>query len=125
MKKKKGQAIVETALVIPILLMFFCGIIDFGRIIHAQSRLNLICQESVRLAGLGKGDSEVTSYAKGKVPSAIVKINPLVNSSDGKRNSGDNVTVILSYDVKYITPLVNIIFKTPFKVQAESTIRVE
>ena len=32
MKSQKGQAIVETALILPILLMLLFGITDFGRL---------------------------------------------------------------------------------------------
>jgi Flp pilus assembly protein TadG len=126
MKKRKGQALLETALVLPIFILFFCGIIDFGRIIHASSKLNLITQESVRLAGLGKADSEVTQFAYNKTDlenksTLIVKVNPAYSL----RKPGDYVTVQISYEVNYITPLIGFILPSPFKINTSSTIRVE
>lgn len=126
MRKNKGQALIETALVLPIFLMFFCSIIDFGRILQANSQLNLVTQESVRLAGLGRTDSEIIQYAYDKTEldnksSLVVNISPDYTV----RKSGDYVTVKISYDVKYITPLIGFILPSPFKVNTSSTIRVE
>lgn len=42
MKKEKGQATLELALVLPILLIIFCAIIDFGRIFYAEAHLYFI-----------------------------------------------------------------------------------
>jgi len=126
MKKRKGQAVVEAALVLPLLLLFLCIIIDTGRIVYAESRLNSICQEAVRIAGLGQGDAAVQQYALSKLdasmlPADWISIDPIESS----RDSGDFVTVDLRVDIKYITPLANVILPSPFKAEAESTIRVE
>ncbi|GLC28994.1 TadE/TadG family type IV pilus assembly protein [Clostridium omnivorum] len=127
MKKKKGQALVETALIIPILIIFLCMIIDTGRIIYAECRLNLICQESARIASFGGGETQITNYAYSKLDSNSaatlnVSMDPY-NASE--RKSGTNVTVKLSVDLKYITPLAKLFFSSPFKAKAQSTIRIE
>ena len=49
MKSQKGQAIVETALILPILLMLLFGITDFGRIFHVYLTLD---HAGKRLRGL-------------------------------------------------------------------------
>lgn len=137
MKKKKGQALVETALVVPILLLFICMIIDTGRIIYAASKLNLICQESTRIASLGGGYSDVYNYAYNKLDSAsaaTLNVKPLsysipnssTTTTDVSLNkSGNFVTVDLSVKLQYITPLANLILPSPFIATAKSTIRIE
>jgi Flp pilus assembly protein TadG len=126
MKNQKGQAVVETALVIPLLLIFLCMIIDTGRIVYFESRLNSICQESVRIAGLGGKDIDVQNYALNQLGSGYSST-PQVNTSPDEltRKSGDFVTVTLSADINYITPFANVILSSPFKGTAQSTIRVE
>ncbi|MFL0247775.1 TadE/TadG family type IV pilus assembly protein [Candidatus Clostridium stratigraminis] len=135
MKKKKGQALVETALVVPILILFICMIIDTGRIIYAESRLNLICQESARIASLG-GVNDVYTYAHNKLDSASAdtlnanvlysKPNSTTTTTDASLNkSGNFVTVDLSVKLQYITPLANLILPSPFVATAKSTIRIE
>lgn len=126
MRKKKGQALLEIALALPILLLFFCGIVDFGRILHAGSTINMVAQESVRLSGLGKSDIEVAQFAKDKAyfkdkTEITVSITPV----DTVRKSGDYVTVDITYNVKYITPIVNVLLDSTYVVHGKSTIRVE
>src|SRR5665647_3972157 len=104
MRKKKGQALVEIALALPILIFLLCGIVDFGRILYSSETLNYVNQEAVRYAGLGKTDTEVTKYVKDNCPlgykdTIVVTFNPVYAS----RKSGDYVTVNITYQVKYIT----------------------
>lgn len=127
LKSENGQALVETALVMPLLLLFLCMIIDVGRIVYSEARLNLICQESVRMAGLGGNYSQIYNYAYSKLDPASaatlqVDLNPL---DDTLRKPGTFTTVTLTVNLKYITPLANVILPSPFQAVAESTIRVE
>lgn len=126
MRKEDGQAVVEIALVLPILLILLCGIIDFGRILYASIHLNMVTQEAVRLAGLGKSDYEVVQFVNDKVDLAdkdTIKID--ISPNDLGRNSGDYATLKITYEVKYITPIINVFIPSPFEVNTQSTIRVE
>lgn len=129
MRKKKGQTLVELALALPILLIFFCGIVDFGRILHAGTTLNLVSQESARLAGLGNSDADVTSFALNNAyfkdkTNIAVSITPLIPAGTA-RKSGDYVTVDITYNVKYITPIIKAFTSSMYVVHGKSTIRVE
>ena len=126
MRKENGQAMLETALVIPILLMILCGIVDFGRILNASIHLNIVTQEAVRKAGLGDKDNVIVQFVNDNIDinnknTITVNITP----NDLQRKSGDYATLKITYEVKYITPLINIILPAPFIVKAQSTIRVE
>lgn len=124
-RKEEGQSLTEFALLLPLLLLLICGILDFGRVMYAYLHLSLASQETVRLAGLGKGDSEITTFAKnyeqlGNANLLQVTISPLQTS----RKSGDYVKVTLSYTLSYLTPLVSNILPKPI-ITVDSTIRVE
>lgn len=126
MKKRKGQAMVELALVLPILLLLLCAIIDFGRILYASIHLNMITQEAVRMGGLGKSDYEIVQFIDEKVDLVDKdKIQTIINPSDLQRDSGDYVTLNITYEVKYITPIINVFIPSPFEINTQSTIRVE
>lgn len=49
-KEKKGQAVVEMALVLPIFILVIIGIFDFGRALHSWSTLNYQCVRASRAA---------------------------------------------------------------------------
>lgn len=126
MRKEEGQAVLEIALVLPILLFMICAIADFGRILYASSHLNMVTQEAVRLAGLGQSDSQVVQYVSQESTledKTAVKVS--ITPDDTVRKSGDYVTVKVTYQIKYITPFMNKILPSPLNVNIQSTIRVE
>jgi Flp pilus assembly protein TadG len=121
-RKEEGQSLTEFALLVPLLLLLICGILDFGRVMYAYLHLNMAAQETVRLAGLGKSDLEITEFAKkyeqlGDSSLLQVMISP-------SRKSGDYVKVTLSYPLSYLTPVVSNILPKPI-ITVDSTIRVE
>ena len=126
MRKENGQAVVELALVLPILLLLLCGIIDFGRILYASIHLNMVSQEAVRMGGLGKSDFEITQYINETVDlSDKDTIEVIITPNDSERKSGDYVKVKIIYGVKYLTPIIGAFIPSPFQVNTESTIRIE
>jgi len=125
-KDQRGQALMEFALILPILILLVVGIIDFGRISYIYMNLHLTTQETVRLGGLGKEDTEIVQFARshftaGDSSSLEVQISPV----QLQRKSGDYITVTLKYPVQYVTPFLSNILPSPFMVSTDSTVRVE
>ena len=65
LRVEKGQAMVEFALVLPLLLALLCGIVDFGWLYYNQITLNNAAREGARYAVIHydpaedwKGDAE-------------------------------------------------------------------
>jgi Flp pilus assembly protein TadG len=50
LRSEKGQAMVEFALVLPLLLALLCGIVDFGWLYYNQITLNNAAREGARYA---------------------------------------------------------------------------
>lgn len=125
-KNEKGQSLVEMALILPILLMLLIGIFDFGRIMYNYMHLHLTTQETVRLGGLGKGDAEITQFARDYIQLGDpTLLEVLITPDETLRNSGDYVTVSLKYPVNYVTPFISHLLPSPFMIETDSTIRVE
>lgn len=125
-KDERGQALVEMALVLPILLLLLAGILDVGRLIFSYENLQMAAQESVRLGGLGDSDQTITNFADnyekiGDSGKLMVNITP----TDTNRQSGNYVTVMLKYPFTFYTPLISKFFPNPYYIQTQSTIRVE
>ncbi|MBM6619514.1 TadE/TadG family type IV pilus assembly protein [Bacillus suaedaesalsae] len=125
-KEERGQSLVEMALLLPVLLLILVGIIDFGRLLYSYSHLHMATQETVRLGGLGKSDSEITQFAKEYIhlsePGTLtVSISP----NESNRESGDYVTVSLQYPIELLTPLLSEVIPNPIQLKTDSTIRVE
>jgi Flp pilus assembly protein TadG len=50
--RRRGQALVEFALVIPIFLLLLFGVVDFGRLIYMNSTVSQAAREGARLASV-------------------------------------------------------------------------
>ncbi|HEY2422152.1 MAG TPA: TadE/TadG family type IV pilus assembly protein [Neobacillus sp.] len=125
-KDERGQSIVETALLLPIFFLLIAGILDFGRVLYSYAHLQMAAQETVRLAGLGENDQNISTFAHQYVHLGDTsKLQITTSPIDTKRHSGDYVTVSLTYPYKFFTPLISKLFPSSFKIQTSSTIRVE
>jgi Flp pilus assembly protein TadG len=56
-----GQALVELALAIPVLLLLACGVIAFGRVSEAQMGVSAVAREAARAAALANSSDEAAS----------------------------------------------------------------
>lgn len=125
-RDERGQSMVETALIMPVLLLLLVGILDFGRIMYSYAHLHMVAQETVRMGGLGGSDTEITAFAKdyiqlNEADQLVINISP----GETSRDSGDYVTVKLEYPFQFFTPLISSLFSSSLSIKAESTIRVE
>lgn len=136
----RGQALVETALVLPLFLLIVVALFDLGRATFAYNTLTNAAREGARMAIVNQDKPTIINWAKGQTQ--IVELNdPSVEidfyqvASDGTpdlANECDLVAVgclaVLSFEATYtpITPLIgNIVFKTGVTLEAKSVLSVE
>ncbi|MBC9732260.1 TadE/TadG family type IV pilus assembly protein [Nocardioides marmotae] len=118
----RGAAAVEFALVVPLLLFLVFGIIDFGWMLMKANLVNNAARDAARVASLSgtyeQVDQTVDSglAAAGISPSDVTVLITCTNGDgttcDGSASSfasravsGSTVTVTLSYDHPWLTPL--------------------
>ena len=103
----KAQALVEFAIILPIIIIIFFIIIDFSNIAYNRNHLEGTLDEVVELV---KNDSP-----------DIEKI--LDNNTTYKITSNnDKKTIKLTKEVTLITPFSNLFFSNPYKIKTERTI---
>lgn len=59
MAGQKGQSIVETALILPIIILILTGIIDFGLMFNNYLVITNASREAARNAAVGATDAEI------------------------------------------------------------------
>ncbi len=64
MNKRRGQAMVEFALVLPLLLALLVGIVDIGYLYNHQLTLTNASREGARMGTLGHDEAEVLDDVK-------------------------------------------------------------
>ncbi|GGF23937.1 hypothetical protein GCM10010954_23520 [Halobacillus andaensis] len=124
MKSEKGQALVEMALVLPILLMLVFGIMDFGRIFHAYLTIDHAGREGARAASVGGDDAHIRAVIEDTASGLNDSSLNIAISPEGDRDSGSEVRIILDYDIDFLTPVVGSL-ASPFNLSDTTVMRVE
>jgi Flp pilus assembly protein TadG len=100
---ERGTALVEFALVLPLLLVLVMGIIDFGRAFQTVVTLTNAAREGARLGATGASASDIQSRVVSTAGVPISAGNVTVTNAQG--TTGQSVTVRVNYTFQLITPL--------------------
>lgn len=127
MRTENGQATVEMAFSLIVLILILFGITDFGRIFHAHLTLEHASREAARLASVGEDNSGI--IARAKEASAGLddsKLQIVIDPSDSsQRTRGTTVTVSMAYQIDFLTPVIGQFFSEPLTLENQAVMRVE
>ncbi len=109
MKNKKGQALIEFVLIIPIILLALLAIIDFSMVFYNKNHLEGVLNDSITYVLNGKTSSEIKE---------------LIDDEDIKLSitfEEEIVKVKLTKEVDLISPF----FKSNFNIETERAVIYE
>ena len=105
---RKGQALVEFVLILPIFLLILFAVVDFGMIISKKNELENI---SIDIVSMLKNNEDINSI-KMLFPDLTIDI-----------SSDSNYTNIKIYEnIDIMTPGLNLVIGDPYKVMVERVI---
>lgn len=123
---RRGQAMVELAIVLPILLLLIMGIIDFGRIYHGYLAVTTAAREGARQAAIGATDAEVEQMAvAAAAPLEATALTVQVSPGESGRYPGTAITVEVHYSLPVLTPIVQKMLPNPFTVTGQAVMKKE
>ncbi len=128
---EKGQALVEFALIVPIMMLIFCAIVDFGWVFLNQLSATSLAREGARAGIICANDVDFTQKVKNKIHSTSTIIDDsraviTVSLSNPSHPSNGDVEVEIEYEVSMLTPMGILFFgANEYTVRAECTMRVE
>ncbi len=127
-KNENGQAMVEFALVLPILLLLLSGIIDFGWIFGNQLVLNNASREAARYTAIhyyeSSTDDDESVAAEIIADRAPTLVSPTVVLTESV--SDDSITVNVTGSLKILTPIIAAMFTDgECPITAECTMSLE
>jgi len=117
---------VELAMVLPILLILFMGVVEFGRIFHSYLIITNASREGARVAVLGRADTDISdrvSVTTAGLDSAQLQTN--ITPETDERVSGSLATVEVSYSISLIFPLFDSFVPNPLTMVSRTTMRIE
>lgn len=125
-KKNDGQAMVELALILPVLLLIIMGIFEFGFMFNNYLTLNNVSREAARYASLGGSDTEAVVRATQIAPNLdSEKLTIVITPTESNRGRGDSVKVVVIYRYTLLTPFMDSIFSAGVPMEAKTVMRVE
>lgn len=123
---KKGQSMVEMALILPLIIMLFLGIVEFSRIFGSYLLVTHASREGARMAAIGRTDEEIRVNLTGKA--GILNVSELqiiFIPEDNARVTGEDVKVCVKYKLDIYAPVISSIVPNPFEMEASTYMRVE
>jgi Flp pilus assembly protein TadG len=125
-KKKNGQSMVETALVLPVILFIMLGIVDFGFLFNNYLVIDNASREGARSAAVGSSDSVINSTVTSIAASLDQsKLKTTINPPEDERTKGSEVTITVEYDYSLLTPIIGVVIPNPVHLTANTVMRVE
>lgn len=113
---KKGQALIEFIILLPIIIIIFLGIIDFGLILYKSNHLESQMDEIIQMYKNDESFDKINQYVKKDNKNVKVE---LINEG----NKFINVTLNEEYST--ITPGINLIIGNPYLITAKRVIYYE
>ncbi|MER3419286.1 MAG: pilus assembly protein TadE [Chloroflexota bacterium] len=126
--REHGVALVELAMVLPLLLVLVFGIIDFGRAFQTWITLTNAAREGARLGTVSQDAQAVRQRCESTA--GVSGVSCSVSGLPGM--TGQDVTVTANYTLQFITPVGSLIsllggqgMQTSFNMSASATMRIE
>jgi len=126
LRRQAGQAAVELALVIPLLLLLVFGVFEFGRLLNAYLTLQHAAREGARLGVLGATDSEIIAVIEStavtlRTSDLVIEISPI----QAGRTAGTIMTVTVTYAFEVVVPVISGIIGSSLPITSTLSMRVE
>ncbi|MEW6446535.1 MAG: TadE/TadG family type IV pilus assembly protein [Bacillota bacterium] len=123
---ERGQATVELALVLPVLLLILFGIMEFGRVFSAYLVITNAAREGARLAAVGGDDTAVVQRVVEAADSLDTsRLTVTISPAYGSRVTGSETEVAVCYSIDLVTPVLSGVVPNPLLLTAQATMRVE
>ncbi|MBQ4583512.1 MAG: pilus assembly protein [Bacilli bacterium] len=110
---KKGQALVEFIIIMPVMIMMIFCLVDFGKIFYYKSDLESLMDETISMYNNGKTYAEVESYFKKNNKNTLIKV---TNEKD------EYIIFEISRETDIVTPGLNLILGKPYNVRVIRTL---
>ena len=116
-----GQAVVETALVLPLVVLFLLAVVQVGLVVRAQVLVTHAAREAARAAAVDPAPEAAAQAADGATALDASRLHVEVA---GREGPGSQVQVRVVYRAATDVPIVGALFGD-VTIEADATMRVE
>lgn len=116
MQRKKGQALVEFVIILPIFIFMLLAIIDVGKVIYFRNELESEMSNVVELYKNKKTFEEMEEELKRNNEDIILEI---------KNENNETITFSLKKNITIVTPGLNFLFSNPYLLEVKRVMSYE
>lgn len=122
----KGQALVEFAIVLPIILLLIMGIVQFGMMLNTYLEVQNASREGARAGIVGSTDSDIQTLITSTSPTLDPHdLTITVTPNQSSRISGGTLTVMVSYNYELTVPIISNILNNEIVLKGQTSMRIE
>lgn len=126
LKNKKGQALIEFAIILPIIILILMGIMEFGVMLNSYLKIENASREAARAGIVGASDVEIEALVTQVSPSLDSNnLQVTISPAEAYRVSGGTLTVTVTYNYPMITPIISNLFGGTISLNADTSMRIE
>lgn len=123
LRKRKGQTIVELAIVLPVLIMLLLGIVEFAWLFNGKITLNSAAREGARVAAVVKNEEKATKAAEDTIDLSSLTITKATYTyTNDYIEQVHNVTAEYEADMR---PIIGLFVSNPFEMKSSAKMRIE
>lgn len=125
-RREEGQALVEMAIVLPLLLLMLFGMMEVGKIYSTSLSMSSIVRDAARSGAVGANDTDIVQLIHDRgVLLAPERLNISISPTLANRQRGQALTVKIDYSVPIDVPILMNMLPNPFPLEASCTMRIE
>ena len=109
---KKGQALVEFIIILPIFLVLVLGVVDIGKILYSKTRLEGEITDVITMYKVGKSEDDIKQ---------ALDDGTLLDISLEE----EDIVFHLTKEIDIITPGLNLIFDNPYSLEVSRSTTYE
>jgi len=103
-RRTRAQALVEAALIFPIMVLLLIGVADFGRAFYHHIVLATAVREGARVGSGGADDARIVAVVEAAAPPGLIKCCTITPPFPRKDLRGQTISVTGTYEMTLITP---------------------
>jgi len=126
LKNQKGQALVEFAIILPIIMLLIMGIFQFGMMLNAYITIENASREGARAGIIGSSDAGIETLIISTSPSLEPeRLTVTITPNEISRISGGTLTVKVTYNYELTVPIISSLFNNVIVLNGHTSMRVE